>query len=131
MKWVSHIVQGVLALGFLMAGLAKLFSSVDQIREMYTDPLGYPPVFMYVVRVVEIIAALGLIAGFRWRRAAAGSSLVLVIVMIGAIASSLMANAVVDTVLPAVYLILLTVLLVRLIRYEAVMKFQMRRARSL
>lgn len=124
MEWVSHIVQGVLVLGFLMAGLAKLFSSVDQIREMYTDPLGYSAAFMYVVGVVEIIAALGLTAGFRWRRAAAGSSLVLVIVMIGAIAS----NAVVDTVLPAVCLILLTVLLVRLIRYEAVMRFQLRRA---
>lgn len=127
MKWISHIVQGILTLGFLMAGLTKLFSSAEQIREIYTDPLGYPSTFMYVIGAIELIAALALIAGYRWRRIAVGSSLVLVIVMIGAIASHLMVNAAADTILPAMYLILLIVLLVRLIRNEAVMKFRPQR----
>jgi putative oxidoreductase len=120
MKWITHIVQGITALGFLMAGLSKLFSSEDQIREMFTDPLGYAPTFIYVIGAVETVASLTLIAGYRWRRAAAVSSLVLTIVMIGAIVSLLKANAVADAVQPAVHLVLLIVLLFRLIRTEAV-----------
>jgi hypothetical protein len=41
MKWVIRIIQGILAAGFLMSGLMKLFSSAEQIREMLTETLGY------------------------------------------------------------------------------------------
>ena len=123
MKWICYVVQGLLTLGFLMSGLTKIFSSADQIREMFTDPLGYAPAYIYAIGVVETIAALALIAGYWSRRAAAGASLVLAVIMVGAIVSHLIANAAADAVLPAVYLVLLTLLLVRLIRYEAVVKF--------
>jgi len=130
MKWIGHIVQGVLTLGFLMAGITKLFSSIDQIREFYTDPLGYAPSFMYLIGAVETIAALTLIAGYRWRLAAAGASLVLIVIMIGAIISLVMASAVAGALLPAVYLILLIALLVRLVRYETVFKIRQQRVSS-
>jgi uncharacterized membrane protein YphA (DoxX/SURF4 family) len=125
MKLLSHIVQGLLTLVFLAAGLTKLFSSREQIREMYTESLGYSPTFMYVIGAIELIAALMLIAGYRWRHIAAGSSLMLIVVMIGAVVSNLMVNAAADAIVPAVYLILLIALLVRWIRIEAAMRFRL------
>ncbi|WP_276352675.1 DoxX family protein [Cohnella caldifontis] len=124
MKWVARIVQGVLCVGFLMSGLTKLFSGLEQIREMYSDPLGYDPVFIYAIGAIETSAALALIAGFRWKRAAAAASVALAVVMVGAIASQLTASAPADAVLPAVYLILLVFLLVRLIRAEGAWKLR-------
>jgi len=128
MKWISHILQGVLTLGFLMSGLTKLFSSEAEIRAFYTDSLGYAPLFIYFIAAVETIAAFGLIAGYRWRLAAACSSLALAAVMIGASVSHLMANNAANAYLPIGYLILLIFLLVRLIRFEAVLKLHAKRA---
>jgi uncharacterized membrane protein YphA (DoxX/SURF4 family) len=124
MKWVTWIVQGVLSAAFLMSGLSKLASSLAQIREMYSDPLGYDPAFIYVVGVIETLAALALIAGFRWKRLAAAAAAVLAVVMVGACASQLSAGAPAAAVLPAVYLILLVFLLVRLIRAEGAWKLR-------
>lgn len=87
--------------------------------------------FIYAIGAVETIAAFGLIAGYRWRLVAAGSSFGIVVVMAGAIASLLWANAATDAVLPAVYVLLLAVLLLRLIRDEGVLKSRSRRTRSL
>ncbi|MFD1412996.1 DoxX family protein [Oceanobacillus jeddahense] len=124
MKWLSHIGQGILILVFLMAGLTKLFSNTEQIIEMYSDPFGYPPIFMYFIGVIELIAALGLIAGYRWRRIAVLSSLLVLILLLGIIASNLMINAFADALLPIMYLLLLIGLLIRLIHVESVMKIQ-------
>jgi len=77
---------------------------------------------MYGIGALEIIAALGLIVGFRWRRLAAGSALVLAVILIGAIVSHLVANAAADAVLPTVYLTLLAALLYQLFGKESVWK---------
>lgn len=79
--------QGILAIGFLMSGATKLVSSADQINEMYVEPFGYASAFFYAIGAIETVSALALIAGYRWRRAAAGASFVLAVVMIGAIRS--------------------------------------------
>jgi DoxX. len=121
-KWLFRLIQGLLALAFLMSGATKLFSGEAQIREMYTDPLGYAPSFMYVIGALELIAALGLVAGFRWRRLAAASALGLAVILIGAIISHLAAGPASDAVLPAVYLVLLAALLYRLIGKEAALR---------
>lgn len=121
-KWLFHVIQGVLALAFLMSGASKLLSNADQIREMYTEPLGYAPSFMYGIGALEIIAALGLIVGFRWRRLAAGSALELAVILIDVIVSHLAANAAADAVLPTVYLTLLAALLYQLFGKESVWK---------
>lgn len=118
-----RLIWGVLALAFQMSGATKLFPTETLIREMYTDPLGYAPsFFMYVVGAPEIIAALGLIVGFRWRRLTA-ASLGFAVILIGAIVSHLAAGVAKDAVLPAVYLVLLAALPYRLsskgIRIEA------------
>jgi len=121
-KRLYHLVQGLLVLAFLMSGVSKLFSNLTQIRETYTDPLGYAPWFIYGIGVLETIAALGLIAGFRWRRLAAGSALAIAVILIGAIVSHLAANAAAGAILPAVYLVLVALLLSRLIGQESVLK---------
>jgi hypothetical protein len=66
------------------------------------NPLGYAPSFTYGIGALEIITTLGLIAGFRWRRLAAGSALELAVILIDVIVSHLAANAAADAVLPAV-----------------------------
>jgi putative oxidoreductase len=112
MKWVIRIIQGILAAGFLMSGLMKLFSSSEQIREMFTETLGYRVGFMYTVGAVETLAALALVVGY-WRiNATLGSSVLLIVIMLGAIVSSLKEGLVADTALPLVYLVLLLVLLI-------------------
>jgi uncharacterized membrane protein YphA (DoxX/SURF4 family) len=112
MKWVIRIIQGILAAGFLMSGLMKLFSSAEQIREMFTETLGYGAGFMYAVGAVETLAALALVVGYWRRNAALGSSVMLMVIMIGAIVSSLKEGLVADTALPLVYLVLLLVLFI-------------------
>jgi uncharacterized membrane protein YphA (DoxX/SURF4 family) len=111
MKWVIRIIQGILAAGFLMSGLMKLFSSVEQINEMFTETLGYGAGFMYTVGTVETLSALALVVGYWRRNAALGASVLLIVIMLGAIVSSLKEGLVADTTLPLVYLVLLLVLL--------------------
>ncbi len=114
MKWAVRIIQGLLAVGFLMSGPAKLFSTADQLREMYTETLGYGAGFMYAVGAAETLAALALIAGFWQRRIALGASGLLAAIMIGAIVSSLSAGLATDIALPLIYFILLLFLILKL-----------------
>ena len=114
MKWAVRIVQGLLAVGFLMSGPAKLFSTADQLREMYTETLGYGAGFMYAVGAAETLAALALIAGFWQRLIAMGASGLLAAIMIGAIVSNLSAGLAADIALPLIYFILLLFLILKL-----------------
>ena len=88
MTYVLWIVQAVLALLFLFAGVAKLVMPIEEM----TKDVQLPGLFLRFIAVVEIIGALGLILPSLLRirpgltpLAAAG----LVIVMIGATLISL------------------------------------------
>lgn len=107
MRWIIRAVQGVLAAVFLMSGLMKVFISSDEIRSLYSEPLGYAAWFMRGVGIVEAAAAIGLIAGYRWPKLAFASSGVLAIVMAAAAISVLLSEqGASDAVVPIVLLAL-------------------------
>jgi putative oxidoreductase len=111
-KWGIRILQGLLVVGFLMSGILKLISSAEQIREMFTKPLGYGAGFMYGVGVTEIVAAIGLIVGF-WRiKTAVLSSGYLILLMVGAMVSNLKEGLLLDATIPFLYLILAVIVFV-------------------
>ncbi|MBO9596923.1 MAG: DoxX family protein [Cohnella sp.] len=111
MKWFVRILQGLVALDFLMAGAMKIFSSADQIKELYTDKLGTPAALIYAVGVTELLAALVLIAGYRYRMAAIASIAVILAILIGATVACLAAARVADAMLPFGTLIVVAFLL--------------------
>lgn len=111
MKWIVRIVQALLSVGFLMAGLSKVFSSAAQLEELFTEPLGYGAGFMYLIGALETAAALGLLAGYRRRAAVLAAAALLTIIMTAAIISSLAAGMAADITLPVVYLALLLFLI--------------------
>lgn len=106
MKWFVRIAQGLLAAVFLMSGLMKVFVSSEEIRNLYTDTLGYGVGFMRLVGVVEAIAAIGLVAGYRWPKLSFVSSGVLAIVMAGATISVLVSGQGAGAAVPFVLLAL-------------------------
>lgn len=92
MKWFVRIAQGLLAAVFLMSGLMKVFVSSEEIRTLYTETLGYNVGFMRIVGVAESLAAIGLMAGYRWTRLKLFSSSVIAIIMAGATISTLVSG---------------------------------------
>jgi hypothetical protein len=109
---VVRIVQGLLAAYFLVFGIMLLFVSSEEIHKLYTDPLGYEPGFIYAVKAVEVIGALGLIAGFKWPKLALISSGLLALVMAGAVCSHLAAGqGAAEASIPFVLLLLALVVL--------------------
>ncbi|MGH7303762.1 MAG: DoxX family protein [Candidatus Rokuibacteriota bacterium] len=99
MTYALWIVQALLALLFLFAGVSKLVMPIEEM----TKDIQMPGAFLRFIAVVEILGALGLILP-SWLRirpgltplAAAG----LVIVMIGATVVSLMIGSVVTALMP-------------------------------
>lgn len=91
-KWVFRILQGLLAVGFIMAGMSKFAMGSEGLREAYTEPLGYGEGFMYVIAVIELLSVAGLIAGFwkaRWTFLGAAA---LTVIMTGATVSVLLSD---------------------------------------
>lgn len=95
------IVQGVLALIFLLAGGSKLVSSSGTLAAQFSLPTS----FLRIIGVAEILGALGLVLpGLLQVRtgltplAATG----LVALMIGAVATTLASNAIVPALLPLI-----------------------------
>lgn len=111
MKWTARILQGLLALNFLFAGAMKIFSTADQIREMFTDKLGTPVALIYTVGVFEALAGLVLIAGYRSRKAAVASIAVMFAILIGATVTNLAAGLIGDAMVPFVILIFVAALM--------------------
>jgi len=88
MTYVLWIVQAVLALLFLFAGVAKLVMPIEEM----TKDVPLPGLFLRFIAVVEIVGALGLILPSLLRVRAGLTPLAaagLVIVMIGATLISL------------------------------------------
>ncbi|WP_127529335.1 DoxX family protein [Paenibacillus kobensis] len=117
MKWIVRILQGLVALDFLFAGASKIFSSSDQIKELFTDILGTPAALIYIVGVFEALAGLVLIAGYRSRKAAVASIIVMIAILIGATVTNLTAGLVGDAMVP--FAILIVVLLLLFLKRDA------------
>lgn len=123
MKWTIRILQALVALDFLLAGASKIFSSSDQIKEMFTDKLGTPVALIYTVGVFEALAALVLLAGYRSQKAAVASIAVMIVIMIGAIVTNLAAGLVGDAMVPLGVLIFVAILLY--LKRDALKSFRM------
>jgi len=112
MKWFIRIVQGLLAAVYLMSGFMKMFVSDEEIRTLYTEMLGYGVGFMRTVGAVEALAAIGLLLGYRWPRIAFLSSVIIAIIMAGAVVSLLVSgHGAMSAALPFVLLALAIVVL--------------------
>ncbi|WP_027085783.1 DoxX family protein [Cohnella panacarvi] len=122
MKWVARILQGLLALDFLFAGGMKIFSSSEQIKELFTDSLGTPPALIYTVGAFEALAGLALVAGYRSPRAAVLSIAIMLAIMIGATVTNLSAGLVGDAMVPLATFILAAFLLY--LRRDALKSFR-------
>jgi hypothetical protein len=109
MKWAVRILHIVLVPLMGFAGLFKLSSSAETIREIYTDPLqsiGYSVGFIYAIGFFELLAAIGLIVGL-WRAAIGYASLgVIFIILLGAVGSSLIAGLYAEAVSPFIVMLL-------------------------
>ena len=81
-KIIGWILVVLPALGFLLAGLAKLMGAQS---EMFVG-WGYPAWFAYVIGVLEVGGAIGLLVPKTTRTAAAGLS----VIMAGAVATHVM-----------------------------------------
>jgi putative oxidoreductase len=91
MKWTVRILQGLLAIGFLLFGFMKVSANPMQV-DAFTNVYGYGTAFMYVVGIVEIISAVGLIIGFWKSNLVPIFSGVLTVVMAGAVFTHLNAG---------------------------------------
>jgi|GEM_PF-355825 len=89
MKWTVQILQGLLAIGFLLFGFMKVSANPMQV-DAFTNIYGYGTSFMYVVGIVEIISAIGLVIGFWKKKLVPIFSGLLVVVMAGAVFTHLM-----------------------------------------
>ena len=106
MRYALWIVQGLLALLFLFAGVMKLVMSVEEM----TQQVQMPGTFLRFIGVCEILGGLGLILPSLLRirpgltpLAAAG----LIVIMIGATIVSVMIGGVAAAIAPFVVLLLL------------------------
>ena len=106
MRYALWIVQGLLALLFLFAGVMKFVMSVEEM----TQQVQMPGAFLRFIGVCEILGGLGLILPSLLRirpgltpLAAAG----LIVIMIGATLVSLMIGGVAAAIAPFVVLLLL------------------------
>ena len=111
MNIVLWIIQVLLALLFLFAGGTKLILSIEQMQAMGSpNQIVLPGLLIRFIGVCEVLGALGLILPglFRIRPgltplAATG----LIIIMVGAIVTTLMSGQVAPALFPLVTLILL------------------------
>ena len=103
MRYALWIVQGLLALVFLFAGVVKLITPYDEM--MAQMPIVLPAWFIYFIGVVEILGALGLVLpGITHVRPGLTplATLGLLIIMLGAVGYGVLAGDVVSAILPLV-----------------------------
>ncbi|MBT2756859.1 DoxX family protein [Mesobacillus foraminis] len=91
MKWTVRILQGLLAIGFLLFGFMKVSANPMQV-DAFTNVYGYGTTFMYVVGIVEIMSAIGLVIGFGKTNLVPFFSGILTVVMAGAVFTHLIAG---------------------------------------
>ncbi len=101
MTYALWIVQGLLALLFLFAGVMKLLLPVEEM----TKQIPLPGLFLQFIAVCEVLGAIGLILpGLLriWPALTALAAAGLVIIMIGATALALAANGIAMALIPLV-----------------------------
>lgn len=106
MTYALWIVQGLLALLFLFAGVSKFIMSVEEM----TQQIQLPGLFLRFIGVCEILGGLGLILPSLLRIRPGLTPLAaacLIVIMIGATVISLMIGGVVTAVAPFVVVLLL------------------------
>lgn len=106
MRYALWIVQGLLALLFLFAGVMKFVMSVEEM----TQQVQMPGVFLRFIGVCEILGGLGLILPSVLRIRPGLTSLAaagLIVIMIGATIVSVMIGGVAAAIAPFVVLLLL------------------------
>ena len=91
MKWVVRILQGLLMVVYFMTGFIKLTGDAMQ-KQAFTEIYGYGAWFMYMVGILEILAALGLLIGFWNRKIAIAASALVIVIMAGAVFTHLQAG---------------------------------------
>ena len=103
MNILLWIIQILLALLFLFAGVTKFIFTEEQMRQAAPDAIHPPMMFLYFIGVCEILGGLGLVLPglTKIRRgltplAAAG----LTIIMIGAVALGVAGQGVIAAILP-------------------------------
>jgi putative oxidoreductase len=110
MKWTVRILQGLLAVMFLMTGFMKLSGDPGQV-DAFTNIYGYGTGAMYAVGIVEVVAAIGLIVGYWKKNLVLVFSGLLVVVMAGAVFTHLMAGQGVGVAMMPFILLLLAAVL--------------------
>ncbi|HEY0730510.1 MAG TPA: DoxX family protein [Pyrinomonadaceae bacterium] len=112
MNIVLWIIQVLLALLFLFAGVMKLVTPADQWQaqaQTLPEVMRFSHAFMVFIGVVEALGGLGLVLpGIvrKWKGLTALAALGLVIVMIGAVVVSVMAFGISAGIIPLVVLLL-------------------------
>lgn len=84
MKILLRILQGILAIGFIMFGFMKLSANPTQV-DAFTNIYEYGSAAMYVVGAIEVISGIGLLIGFKKTNLVSIFSALLAIVMAGAV----------------------------------------------
>lgn len=116
-KWTSIGLQVLLGLGFLVSAILKLTGTADAMR----DQLEIAPWFWTFTALVEIVGAVGMLAGIRFPRLAVPAGLWIVALMAGALVAHLRVGDPFTNMIPAVvYLVLaLVVVTLRLDAYRS------------
>jgi uncharacterized membrane protein YphA (DoxX/SURF4 family) len=110
MNIVLWIIQVLLALLFLMAGVPKLYLPISAMTSASPDAIALPGWFIRFVGVCEVLGAFGLVLPgvFKNRQYLTTlAALGLAIVMIGAIVVSVIGEGIKMAVIPVVTLLLL------------------------
>jgi uncharacterized membrane protein YphA (DoxX/SURF4 family) len=116
-KWVTRIVQGLLAALFLMSGGMKVSGDAEQAKA-FTDVYGYPVGFMYVVGALEVLAVIGLVVGYWKPKIAFYAAGGLVLMMAGAVVTHLQSGEGIGIAMIPLVLLILAVMVVIGRRYS-------------
>jgi len=100
-KYIVYVLQGLLVFFFIVPGIMKVAGNPALIEVF--EGFGYPLWFMYFIGVAEIAGALGIaVGGYVDKRLPRLAVLGLIIIMIGAAASQIIAGNPVTSVIPVV-----------------------------
>lgn len=99
----AWILSGLLATLFVLASLGKI-TGHEMTVEMFTE-WGYAPWFMYLIGVLEIAGAVGLLVPKLWRWAILG----LEILMLGAVYTHLTNDEGLQVIRPLIFLVILAI----------------------
>lgn len=109
MYWVALVLQLVLGLAFLASGYPKVTRSKQMVEGFQKNH--FPVWFLVLTGVLEIVAALGLIAGIWVPILATLGAALLICIMVGAVLTHMRAKDAISRIAPAAVLLLLGVVL--------------------